>query len=57
METRKMAKYLFEAKYTNQGTKGLLHEGGTGRRAAIEKAASAATSSTCTTRSATSTST
>ena len=33
-----MAKYLFEAKYTNQGTKGLLHEGGTGRRAAIETA-------------------
>jgi uncharacterized protein with GYD domain len=32
-----MAKYLFEASYTVEGTKGLLHEGGTGRRAAIEK--------------------
>ena len=32
-----MAKYLFEAKYTVDGTKGVLHEGGTGRRAAIEK--------------------
>ena len=31
-----MAKYLFEGKYTAEGTKGLLHEGGTGRRAAIE---------------------
>ena len=32
-----MAKYLFEASYTAEGTKGLLHEGGTGRRTAIEK--------------------
>lgn len=32
-----MAKYLFEASYTTEGTKGLLHEGGTGRRAAIER--------------------
>jgi uncharacterized protein with GYD domain len=32
-----MAKYLFEASYTTQGTTGLLHEGGTARRAAIEK--------------------
>jgi uncharacterized protein with GYD domain len=32
-----MATYLFEARYTAEGTKGLLHEGGTGRRAAIEK--------------------
>ena len=32
-----MAKYLFEASYTTEGTKGLLHEGGTGRRTAIEK--------------------
>ena len=31
-----MATYLFEAKYTAEGTKGLLHEGGTGRRAAVE---------------------
>jgi len=32
-----MSKYLFEARYTTEGAKGLLHEGGTGRRAAIEK--------------------
>ena len=32
-----MATYLFEGRYTVEGTKGLLHEGGTGRRAAIEK--------------------
>ena len=32
-----MAKYLFEARYTVEGTKGLLHQGGTGRRAAIEQ--------------------
>ena len=32
-----MAKYLFEATYTTAGTSGLLHEGGTARRAAIEK--------------------
>ena len=32
-----MAKYLFEASYTTAGTTGLLHEGGTGRRAVIEK--------------------
>ena len=32
-----MAKYLFEARYTVEGTKGLLYEGGTARRAAIEK--------------------
>ena len=32
-----MTTYLFEARYTAEGTKGLLHEGGTGRRAAIEK--------------------
>ena len=36
MEKTRMAKYLFEGKYTAEGTKGLLHEGGTGRRAAIE---------------------
>jgi len=34
-----MAKYLFEAHFTNEGTKGLAREGGTGRRAAIEKMA------------------
>ena len=32
-----MAKYLFEAKYTAEGVKGLVHDGGTGRRAVIEK--------------------
>lgn len=33
-----MAKYLFEACYTTEGVKGLVRDGGTGRRAAIEKA-------------------
>jgi uncharacterized protein with GYD domain len=32
-----MPKYLFEAHYTAAGAKGLAHEGGTGRRAAIAK--------------------
>ena len=32
-----MAKYLFEAKYTAEGTSGILHEGGTARRAVVEK--------------------
>ena len=32
-----MAKYMFEAKYNTEGVKGLIHDGGTGRRAAIEK--------------------
>lgn len=32
-----MAKYLFEVRYTVDGAKGLAREGGTGRRAAIEK--------------------
>lgn len=32
-----MAKYLVYAKYTQDGVKGLLKEGGTSRRAAIEK--------------------
>jgi len=31
-----MATYMFEATYTTEGTKGLLHEGATGRRTAIE---------------------
>ena len=30
-----MAKYLWQASYTLEGTKGLLKEGGTGRREAI----------------------
>jgi uncharacterized protein with GYD domain len=33
-----MAKYLFQASYTDAGLKGLLKEGGTSRRAAVEKA-------------------
>ena len=33
-----MAKYLVEARYTAEGTKGLAREGGTGRRAAAAKA-------------------
>ncbi|MEP7207300.1 MAG: GYD domain-containing protein [Casimicrobiaceae bacterium] len=32
-----MGMYLFEAKYTTEGTKGLLKQGGTGRRTALEK--------------------
>ncbi len=32
-----MPKYLFEAQYTPAGAKGVAHEGGTGRRAAIAK--------------------
>jgi uncharacterized protein with GYD domain len=33
-----MGKYLFEARYTSEGAKGLARDGGSGRRAAIEKA-------------------
>ena len=33
-----MPKYLFEARYTAEGVKGLVRDGGTGRRAAIDKA-------------------
>jgi uncharacterized protein with GYD domain len=32
-----MAKFLWKASYSSDGLKGLLKEGGTGRRAAIEK--------------------
>ena len=32
-----MAKYLFEARYTPEGAKGVAREGGTGRRAAVAK--------------------
>ncbi|MER7000276.1 GYD domain-containing protein [Streptomyces sp. NPDC000410] len=32
-----MPKYLVQASYTADGTKGLLAEGGTGRREAVEK--------------------
>jgi len=34
-----MAKYLFQAVYTDEGLKGLLKEGGSKRRAAVETAA------------------
>ena len=34
-----MPKYLFEASYTAEGAKGLLKDGGTKRRAAIEEMA------------------
>ena len=33
-----MAKYLFQASYTGEGLKGLLKEGGTSRREAVEQA-------------------
>ena len=32
-----MPKYLIQASYTEEGAKGLLREGGTGRRAAVEQ--------------------
>src|SRR5450631_548486 len=34
-----MAKYLFEARYTTEGAKGVAREGGSGRRAAVAKMA------------------
>ena len=33
-----MARYLFQASYSSEGIKGVLKEGGTGRRAAVEAA-------------------
>lgn len=33
-----MAKFLFEAHYTAEGAKGIIKDGGSGRRAAIEQA-------------------
>ena len=33
-----MSKYLFEANYTSEGAKGILKDGGSARKAAIEKA-------------------
>jgi uncharacterized protein with GYD domain len=33
-----MSKYLFEATYSAVGAKGLVHDGGTGRQASVEKA-------------------
>jgi len=32
-----MAKYLVKANYTAEGAKGIAHDGGTARRAAVEK--------------------
>lgn len=32
-----MAKYMFQARYTSVGTKGLMADGGTARRSAVEK--------------------
>lgn len=37
-----MAKYLLEVSYTIDGVKGLLKEGGSGRRAAVEHLVEAA---------------
>jgi uncharacterized protein with GYD domain len=37
-----MAKFLFQANYTAQGLKGLMKEGGSARREAVEKACAAA---------------
>ena len=37
-----MAKYMFQARYTSEGAKGLVRDGATGRRAAVEKACVAA---------------
>jgi len=34
-----MTKYLFQSNYVGEGVKGLLKEGGSSRRAAVEKAA------------------
>ncbi len=34
-----MTKYMFQANYVGEGVKGLIKEGGSSRRAAIEKAA------------------
>ena len=34
-----MSKYLFHGHYTTEGIKGVIKEGGTGRRSAIEKLA------------------
>jgi len=36
-----MAKYLIEAAYAHEGLKGLIKDGGTGRRAAVDAAAKA----------------
>jgi len=36
-----MAKYLIEAAYSHEGLKGLVKDGGSGRRAAVDAAAKA----------------
>jgi uncharacterized protein with GYD domain len=36
-----MAKFLWKASYTSEGVKGVLKEGGTGRRAVVDKAVEA----------------
>ncbi len=36
-----MPKFLFQANYTSEGAKGIVKEGGSARRAAIEKATAA----------------
>ena len=37
-----MAKYMFEAKYSVEGAKGIAKDGGTARRAAVEKSVASA---------------
>jgi len=37
-----MAKYMFQARYTSDGAKGLVRDGASARRAAVEKACVAA---------------
>jgi uncharacterized protein with GYD domain len=37
-EQVKVAKYLIQGSYTAEGAKGLIKEGGTGRKAAVQKA-------------------
>jgi uncharacterized protein with GYD domain len=39
-ERHRMAKYLIQASYTAEGAKGLLKEGGSGRRRAVDEAVS-----------------
>jgi len=37
-----MPKFLFQGRYTPEGVKGLLHDGGSGRREAVDKLVSSA---------------
>jgi uncharacterized protein with GYD domain len=41
IEERNMPKYLVKASYTAEGARGLVKDGGSARRAAVEKAAAA----------------